>query len=388
MRSSSSSAARRVRQRRVHQPTAQPRLGLRAARRQDRDQARPAAARAGPVGRAGGRAGTGRGSRESYRLQIRPPVGAPRRHRPQPHRRPQRHGRLGDPVAKWIDCNDLFVDAPVSDAALPLIPLGSRADVILEGEGHWRVHTSPVARRRRDPGRCRPRRRRQGPPPGDGQVLLKLEASRRPSPLPGRPGGLRALPERRRARRAAGPPGRCADGRLGSHRRLTAEQRGRERALIQVRLARAAMVGLLLLVGTLGGLADLRRRGHARQAGRPDRTGLAVCDAPAAPRHADRLRLRHRQDRAALQPAIACGLWQRHCGSPTTRSSWRCRRTATATPLGLTLAAVSRRAQCLHQLHRLGRGPARRARPAVGHHGRPAHSAPDEAAVLVWCRLP
>ena len=50
---------------------------------------------------------------------------------------------VGDPVSKWIDCSDLFVDAPVSDAALPLIPIGSRADVILEGEGTGGMHASP-----------------------------------------------------------------------------------------------------------------------------------------------------------------------------------------------------------------------------------------------------
>ena len=51
----------------------------------------------------------------------------------------------GATVARWIDCNQLFIDAPVSDAALPLIPLGSEADVIVEGGAGGARRTSPTS---------------------------------------------------------------------------------------------------------------------------------------------------------------------------------------------------------------------------------------------------
>ncbi len=84
---------------------------------------------------------------------------------------------VGDPVAKWIDCHDLFVDAPVSDAALPLIPVGSRADIILEGESHWR-HARVVESLRgaaETIGAADLAAVAKGRGRGDGQVLLKPE---------------------------------------------------------------------------------------------------------------------------------------------------------------------------------------------------------------------
>jgi len=54
--------------------------------------------------------------------------------------------QAGEPLATWIDCEDLYVDAPVSDAALPLIPIGSEAELILEGESVWRKARVSIVR--------------------------------------------------------------------------------------------------------------------------------------------------------------------------------------------------------------------------------------------------
>jgi multidrug resistance efflux pump len=116
-------------------------------------------------------------ARDSYRLQHQAPVLAPA-------------GSIlrsiivgngatvgvGDPVAKWIDCHDLFVDAPVSDAALPLIPVGSRADIILEGESHWRhARVESLRGAAETIGAADLAAVAKGRERGDGQVLLKLE---------------------------------------------------------------------------------------------------------------------------------------------------------------------------------------------------------------------
>jgi multidrug resistance efflux pump len=83
----------------------------------------------------------------------------------------------GDPIARWIDCNDLLVDAPVSDAALPLIPLGSKAEVVLEGEGRWREATVIALRGAAETiGAADLAAIAKGRDPGDAQVLLKLAA--------------------------------------------------------------------------------------------------------------------------------------------------------------------------------------------------------------------
>ncbi len=83
---------------------------------------------------------------------------------------------VGDPVSKWIDCSDLFVDAPVSDAALPLIPIGSRADVILEGQSHWRhARVAQLRGAAETVGAADLAAVAKGRERGDGQVLLKLE---------------------------------------------------------------------------------------------------------------------------------------------------------------------------------------------------------------------
>ena len=85
----------------------------------------------------------------------------------------------GEAVAKWIDCNQLFIDAPVSDAALPLIPLGSEAEVIVEGEGRWRkAHVTNIRGAAETIGAADLAAVAKGRNRGDGQVLLKLDAGR------------------------------------------------------------------------------------------------------------------------------------------------------------------------------------------------------------------
>jgi hypothetical protein len=82
-------------------------------------------------------------------------------------------------VAKWIDCRELFVDAPVSDAALPLIPVGSLADVILEGESRWRhARVAELRGAAETVGASDLAAVAKGRQRGDGQVLLKLEDER------------------------------------------------------------------------------------------------------------------------------------------------------------------------------------------------------------------
>lgn len=87
---------------------------------------------------------------------------------------------MGDPVAKWINCNDLLVDAPVSDAALPLIPVGSSAEVVLEGEGKWRDARVVTVRGAAETlGATDLAAVAKGRAPGDAQVLLKLSGDAR-----------------------------------------------------------------------------------------------------------------------------------------------------------------------------------------------------------------
>jgi multidrug resistance efflux pump len=47
--------------------------------------------------------------------------------------------RAGAPVAAWIDCRELLVDAPVSDVQLSLLRTGAPASIVLEGERRART---------------------------------------------------------------------------------------------------------------------------------------------------------------------------------------------------------------------------------------------------------
>lgn len=44
----------------------------------------------------------------------------------------------GDPIARWLDCDELLVDAPVLNPWLRLLAVGGRGQVMLEGEAIWR----------------------------------------------------------------------------------------------------------------------------------------------------------------------------------------------------------------------------------------------------------
>jgi multidrug resistance efflux pump len=86
---------------------------------------------------------------------------------------------IGDPIAKWIDCNEVLVDAPVSDATLPLIELGSKAEVILEGEGKWRQAEVIALRGAAETLDATDLAAvAKGRQKGDAQVLLKLDTQR------------------------------------------------------------------------------------------------------------------------------------------------------------------------------------------------------------------
>jgi multidrug resistance efflux pump len=119
-------------------------------------------------------------ARETFRLQHKAPVRAPAG----ATLRSTAMGAgatvaVGTPVATWIDCHELFIDAPVSDAALPLIPLGSEAEAIIEGEGRWRKAVVTNVRGSAETiGAIDIAAVAKGRGHGDGQVLLRLEARR------------------------------------------------------------------------------------------------------------------------------------------------------------------------------------------------------------------
>jgi len=119
-------------------------------------------------------------ARESFRLHSRAPVLAP----PDSTIRSVIVGAgatvaVGEPVAKWIDCKELFLDAPVSDAALPLIAVGSKAQAIIEGRRRWYDATVASVRGSAETiGAEDLAAVAKGRSPGVGQVILRLEAPR------------------------------------------------------------------------------------------------------------------------------------------------------------------------------------------------------------------
>ena len=84
----------------------------------------------------------------------------------------------GDPIARWIDSDELLVDAPVLDPWLRLLAVGGKGQVMLEGEDIWRdgeiiaLHRSGDAVDARELATVARGRDR-----GAGQVLLKLAAA-------------------------------------------------------------------------------------------------------------------------------------------------------------------------------------------------------------------
>ena len=84
----------------------------------------------------------------------------------------------GTPVAEWIDCTDLLVDMPVSDAEASLITQSDVATVILEGENLVRKARVVLVRGSAATlGREELVSLAKGRTTGEAQVLLKLDAN-------------------------------------------------------------------------------------------------------------------------------------------------------------------------------------------------------------------
>jgi multidrug resistance efflux pump len=92
----------------------------------------------------------------------------------------------GAPVASWVDCGLMMVDAPVSDVELAVLPEGAQADVVLEGENRVRHGTVLVTRGAAATiGKADLAALAKGRYQGVGQALIKLDSS---------PGDVKACP--------------------------------------------------------------------------------------------------------------------------------------------------------------------------------------------------
>jgi multidrug resistance efflux pump len=84
----------------------------------------------------------------------------------------------GNPVASWVDCAVLMVDAPVSDVELALLPKAAKADIVLEGETRVRHGTVLLTRgAAATVGSADLAAVAKGRRPGIGQALIKLDSS-------------------------------------------------------------------------------------------------------------------------------------------------------------------------------------------------------------------
>jgi hypothetical protein len=84
----------------------------------------------------------------------------------------------GNPVASWVDCAVLMVDAPVSDVELALLTKGAAAEVVLEGENRTRHGTVLLTRGAAATiGQADLAALAKGRRPGIGQALIKLDSS-------------------------------------------------------------------------------------------------------------------------------------------------------------------------------------------------------------------
>jgi len=100
----------------------------------------------------------------------------------------------GTPVASWVDCSVMMVDAPVSDVELALLHKGSDADVVFEGERRVRHGTVLITRGSAATiGQADLAALAKGRHPGVGQVLIKLSPS--PADIEACPMGLAAYVE-------------------------------------------------------------------------------------------------------------------------------------------------------------------------------------------------
>jgi multidrug resistance efflux pump len=84
----------------------------------------------------------------------------------------------GAPIASWVDCGVLMVDAPVSDVELALLSKSAKADVVFEGETRVRHGTVMLTRgAAATVGRADLAAIAKGRDPGVGQALIILDAS-------------------------------------------------------------------------------------------------------------------------------------------------------------------------------------------------------------------
>jgi len=82
----------------------------------------------------------------------------------------------GTPVATWVDCRVLLVDAPISDVGLSLLRPGAPASVVLEGERRARMGTVLLLRGSASTmGASELAAVAKGRHPGVGQAIVKLE---------------------------------------------------------------------------------------------------------------------------------------------------------------------------------------------------------------------
>jgi hypothetical protein len=115
--------------------------------------------------------------REAYRLKQKATVKAPRGATLHSILIGATSVEAGDPIARWIDCDELLIDVPVFDPWLRLLAVGGRARAMLEGETVWRageivaLHRSANVVDARELAAVAKGRDR-----GAGQVLLRLAA--------------------------------------------------------------------------------------------------------------------------------------------------------------------------------------------------------------------
>jgi multidrug resistance efflux pump len=84
----------------------------------------------------------------------------------------------GSPIASWVDCSVLLVDAPVSDVEMSLLHSGSPADVVIEGERKSRRGSVMLTRGSAGTlGLHDLAAVAKGRRPGLGQVIVKLDAT-------------------------------------------------------------------------------------------------------------------------------------------------------------------------------------------------------------------
>jgi hypothetical protein len=84
----------------------------------------------------------------------------------------------GDPIGRWIDCDELLVDVPVLDPWLRLLVVGGRGWAMLEGEDVWRDGEIIALHRSGDVADARELATvAKGRDHGAGQVLLRLAAT-------------------------------------------------------------------------------------------------------------------------------------------------------------------------------------------------------------------